>query len=157
PFTLPYNPRALAIQQFERQMAAGRTKTTPVWDALGPDPIPNGQTTPVNPVSGRVTAIAVDPTDPAVVYVGAAPGGVYRAKNGGTSGIPLTDTAQSRAIGSLAIPPSDHTILYVGTGEGNLSGDSYAGVGLYRIDGANGATPVLHGPFGTRVAGTGTG
>jgi photosystem II stability/assembly factor-like uncharacterized protein len=155
PFTLPYNARAVAIQRFDRQVAH-RTKTAPAWDPIGPAPIPNGQTTPVKPVSGRVTAIAVDPTDANVVYVGTAQGGVYRSKNGGTTWTPLTDNALSLAIGSLAIPPSDNTILYVGTGEGNLSGDSYAGVGLYRINSANGTTPVLHGPFESRVAGTGT-
>ncbi|MGE5322688.1 MAG: hypothetical protein ACM3SW_07495, partial [Actinomycetota bacterium] len=48
------------------------------WTPLGPAPIPNGQTDPnlitANelPVSGRVTAIVIDPTDPLAntVYVG---------------------------------------------------------------------------------------
>jgi photosystem II stability/assembly factor-like uncharacterized protein len=159
PFTLPYNAREVAIAKFNRQVVArGRDhgKVVPVWTAIGPAPIPNGQTTPTRPVSGRVTAIVVDPASANVVYVGTAQGGVYRSKNGGTSWTPLTDNAASLAIGSLALAPSDHTILYVGTGEGNESSDSYAGVGLYRINGANGTTPVLHGPFETRVAGTGT-
>jgi hypothetical protein len=48
----------------------------PQWVALGPDPIPNGQTFTSHgsappslevPVSGRVSAIAVDPADPQIV------------------------------------------------------------------------------------------
>src|SRR5262249_47098311 len=34
-----------------------------------------------------------------------------------------------------------------GTGEGNLSGDSFFGVGLYIIRGASTPTPVVTGPF----------
>ena len=154
PFPRDRNARVQAIQKFERQLA-GRGKAGPTWTAIGPAPIPNGQTTPTNPVSGRVTAIAVDPTDANVVYVGTANGGVWRSKNGGTSWTPLMDDAESLAIGSLAIPPSDNSILYVGTGEGNLSGDSYAGVGLYRINSANGTTPAVNGPFEARVGGNG--
>src|SRR6516164_8037871 len=74
--------------------------TAPVWTAIGPAPIPNGQTIPedVNgislthtPVSGRVTAIVIDPADPNTAYVGAAQGGVYQTRNGGTTWTPLMD------------------------------------------------------------------
>jgi hypothetical protein len=156
PFTLDYNARQVAVQKFQRAMA-NRGKAGPSWTAIGPAPIPNGQTSPTNAVSGRVTAIAVDPTDPNVVYVGTANGGVWRSKNGGTNWTALFDDEATLAIGSLAIAPSSPSTLYVGTGEGNLSGDSYAGLGLYRINSANGTTPVVNGPFETRVAGTGTG
>src|ERR1700731_4862648 len=66
----------------------------PSWTAIGPFPIPNGQTDPANangisqtqsPVSGRTTAIAVHPTNPNIAYVGTAQGGVYRTLNGGAS------------------------------------------------------------------------
>ena len=155
PFNLDYNARQVAVQRFEQAMA-NRGKAGPAWTPIGPMPIPNGQTTPTNPVNGRVTAIAVDPTDANVVYVGTANGGVWRSKNGGTNWLPLFDDEATLAIGSLALAPSDPSILYVGTGEGNLSGDSYAGLGLYRINSANGTTPVVNGPFEARIAGTGT-
>src|SRR5205807_6174227 len=44
----------------------------PAWTSLGPAPIPNGQTEPADangisltqaPVSGRLTAVAIDPAD----------------------------------------------------------------------------------------------
>ncbi|HEY7281104.1 MAG TPA: hypothetical protein VID47_05855 [Actinomycetota bacterium] len=158
PFTLPYNARLTAIRRLEHQRAdRGKGGAGPAWTALGPDPIPNGQTNPTRPVSGRVTAIAVDPADPNDVYVGTAQGGLYRSRDGGSTWTAMMDDAATLAIGSLAFAPSDPSVLYVGTGEGNLSGDSYAGVGLYRFDDANGASPTMHGPFETRIAGTGTG
>jgi len=120
------------------------------WVELGPNPIPNGQTSPSVPVSGRVTAIEIHPINPNVVYAGTAQGGVFRSTNGGTSWNPIFDNAQSLAIGSLALAPSDPRILYIGTGEANGSSDSFAGVGLYRIDNAEtttGAISDLVGPI----------
>jgi len=119
----------------------------PSWTALGPAPIPNGQTTPAEvPVSGRVTAIAVDPTDATIVYAGTAQGGVYRSLDGGASWTAVLDTALSLAIGAITIDPNTPTTVFVGTGEGNLSGDSFFGVGIYIIRTAT-TTPVVTGPF----------
>jgi hypothetical protein len=121
----------------------------PTWFPLGPDPIPNGQTSPSEiPVSGRVTAIAVDPTDSSgdTVYVGTAQGGLYRSLDGGETWTPLMDSALSLAIGAVTIDPLDHTKLFVGTGEGNLSLDSFFGVGVYIIQNAT-TTANLSGPF----------
>ena len=110
------------------------------WVPLGPAPIPvSGSTS----YSGRVSAIAVHPTDPNIVYVGTAQGGLYRTLNGGTTWTPLMDSALTIAIGAVAISPSDPTTVFVGTGESTLCGSGcYIGVGLYRITNAD-TTPVL--------------
>jgi hypothetical protein len=97
----------------------------------------------------------VHPTNPNIVYVGAAQGGVYRSLDGGATWTPLMDSALSLAIGAIAIDPLNPSTVFVGTGEGDRSGDSFFGVGLYRIDNAD-SSPVLSGPFETRVDGTGT-
>ena len=121
--------------------------TSTAWTAIGPAPIPNGQTTNISTaVSGRVTAIAVHPTNPDLVYVGLAQGGVWRSSDGGLNWVPLFDQQATLAIGAHTLAPSDPTILYVGTGEANGSADSYFGLGLYRIDQAD-AAPVINGPF----------
>lgn len=118
------------------------------WTFVGPNPIPNGQTTDVSTaVSGRVSAIAVDPTDENVVWAGAAGGGVYRSLNGGTNWTPVLDDALTLSVGAIAIAPSDPTIVYVGTGESASGGDTMAGVGVYRITAAKSASPVVSGPF----------
>jgi len=89
--------------------------------------------------SGRVTAMAISPTctqGKCTLYVAAAGGGVWRtdkALNGSnwqfTSG-----GFGTNAIGSLLIDPRDASgnTLYAGTGEPNASGDSEAGVGIYK-------------------------
>src|ERR1043166_4355088 len=109
------------------------------WVPLGPSPIPNGS----SPYSGRVSAIAVHPTNPDIAYVGTAQGGLYRTLNGGTTWTQLMDSALTLAIGAVAISPSDPTTVFVGTGESTLCGSGcFIGVGLYRITNAD-TTPVL--------------
>ncbi|MGB9181930.1 MAG: carboxypeptidase-like regulatory domain-containing protein, partial [Pyrinomonadaceae bacterium] len=155
----PIDPeaRGRAITQMEQQQAellegakkrygANAPLAFPNWVELGPNPIPLGQTqtTRVN-VVGRISAIEIDPTDPNKVYVGTAQGGVFRSLDGGTTWTPIFDTAQSLAIGALNLDPANGW-LWVGTGEANGSADSYAGVGLYRIENVN-TTATLVGPI----------
>jgi hypothetical protein len=106
------------------------------WVPLGPDSIPNGQTdTTASPVSGRVSAIAVHPTNSNIVYVGGAQGGVWKTSNALSATptwTPLTDHQASLAVGDIAIDPVNPNIIYVGTGESNGSCDSYYGRGILR-------------------------
>jgi len=140
----------------------------PAWTALGPFPIPNGQTEPADangisqtqsPVSGRVSAIVVHPTNPDIAYVGTAQGGLYRTLNGGTTWTQLMDNAPSGvigtplAIGALAISPVNASTIFVGTGEGNLSGDSFFGTGFYIITNADTFNPIINGPYNANDTG----
>ncbi|MBA3322016.1 MAG: hypothetical protein H0T45_11310, partial [Pyrinomonadaceae bacterium] len=126
------------------------------WTALGPTPIPNGQTSGrSDPVSGRTISIAIHPTNPDIVYVGTAQGGLYRSLNGGLNWTQLMDidnattpgTGTALAVGALAIDPSNPTTVFVGTGEAGFSADSFIGRGVFRIRNAE-TTPVVEGPFG---------
>ena len=151
---LPADPslREAAIRQRSLQMTSlpsrfGSVAFVPgAWIPIGPSPIPNGQVVGALAVSGRVTAFAIDPGNTNKVYLGTAQGGVYRSTDGGTNWTQLFDSATSSAIGALALAPSDATKLFVGTGEANGSGDSYAGVGMYRIDNCD-TTATLVGPI----------
>jgi Peptidase family C25/Carboxypeptidase regulatory-like domain len=120
-----------------------------VWSSIGPSPLPNGQTFNTNnvAVSGRITAIAIHPTNSNIAYVGAAQGGIFRTLDGGATWTSIFDNANSLAIGAITIAPSQPSTVYIGTGEENFSCDSYFGVGVYRIDNADGASPTLSGPF----------
>lgn len=144
---------AMKRQEMELAQNRGQATAERSWRAIGPAPIPNGQTTTITTaVSGRTTAIAVHPTNPNIAYVGTAQGGLYRTLDGGTTWTPMLDGALSLAIGSVAIAPSDPTIVFVGTGEPSFSADSFFGVGIYRITTAD-TTPVLAGPLNSDGAG----
>ncbi|HEX6861520.1 MAG TPA: hypothetical protein VF414_01830, partial [Thermoanaerobaculia bacterium] len=93
------------------------------WVPLGPFAVPRGEGydgTRV-PVSGRVSALALDPGDPSVVYLGSALGGVWRSPDAGASWLPVSDGEASLAIGALAVDPVQAGIVYAGTGEANLA------------------------------------
>jgi len=107
------------------------------WTAIGPAPTNNGQTygTPKVPVTGRVTALAPHPTNPNILYLGAAQGGVWKTTNALSPSpiwTPLTDQQASLAVGAIAVDPNNGDIIYVGTGESNYSCDSYFGAGILK-------------------------
>lgn len=165
---IPSGARLNALKQLDRKLAQeadahshkGKTtansQNTPAWTMIGPQPQTNVWW---GPNSGRVAAVAVDPTNTNVVYAGAAQGGVWKTTDGGVTWNPLTDTQASLATGSLALDPQNHLTLYVGTGEENNSGDSYYGAGILKsTDGGNTWTNIP-GPFaggsggGARIGG----
>jgi hypothetical protein len=93
------------------------------WTPLGPAPI-QAPDHPGDTATGRVSAIAADPTNANVIYVGAASGGVWKTTNGGQTWFPLTDSQDTLNIGAIAIAPSSPNVIYAGTGESNFSGDN---------------------------------
>jgi hypothetical protein len=143
-------------EQQQRSLARNVLATppfTPAWVAVGPAPITAGQTPGSfafpSPVSGRVSAIAIDPVDSAV-FVGGAQGGIWRSLDTGATWVPLTDDIGSLAVGSIAISRSNnnpgHATVYLGTGEGNYSCDSYGGVGVYK---STDSGTTWQGPYGS--------
>ena len=114
------------------------TPTGPQWRPLGPWTIPNGQTygsSRVN-VSGRLSAIAIDPRNPQHVLIGAANGGVWESFDRGASWSPRTDYAATLTVGAVVFDPLNSAIVYCGTGEGNFW--SFLGAGILRS--TNGGT-----------------
>jgi len=116
------------------------------WTLIGPEPTDTPYNVPV--VAGRITALAVDPTNANVVYAGAADGGVWKTTDGGIHWAPLTDTQPSLAVGSIAIDPSNHSTIYVGTGEENYNGDAYYGAGILKSTDGGTSWAQIKGPFG---------
>jgi hypothetical protein len=127
------------------------------WQALGPV-TPNvpgepsqfydydTQSGPTTQESGRVTALAIDPNcgkasapsgAPCRLWVAAAGGGIWRTNDAlaaKPSWIAPPDSLPTNAFGSLVIDPNNATgnTLYAGSGEPNGSGDSEAGLGLFK-------------------------
>ncbi len=97
------------------------------------NPIKNITLTNIGPsiMSGRVTAIAVNPKQPTHFYVAYASGGLWFTNNNGTTFTPIMDNSQTQNIGALAVDFINN-IIWVGTGENNSSRSSYAGIGILK-------------------------
>lgn len=108
----------------EARLEAARARTVaPEWAPLGPTNI-----------SGRISDLACHPTNPAVAYIGAASGGVWKTTDTGGSWAPLFDDEATLSIGSVAVDPQNPQIVWAGTGEPNGGGGSvtYGGVGVLK-------------------------
>jgi hypothetical protein len=118
------------------------------WILLGPAPLASDASgtglQDYGFVSGRATAVMIDPADPSgnTVYMGGAQSGVWKSTNAANSdpaGVfwtPLTDNQATLSIGALAIQPGNSdpskSLILAGTGEANNSSDSYFGLGMLR-------------------------
>jgi uncharacterized protein (TIGR03437 family) len=161
--SIPAGARRKAILELERIDAAARAQrqaqrgialgTLPfalttdavTWRQIGPQPTRYAGSPYLT--AGRVNAIAIDPRDNNVVYIGAADGGVWKTLDGGVNWTPLTDNQPSLANGSITLDPSHPDTIYVGTGEENFSQDSYYGAGILKsTDGGQTWTNIV-GPF----------
>lgn len=95
------------------------------WSFLGPDNM-----------GGRTRALVIDPTNPNVLYAGAAAGGIWKSTNAGVTWSALGDLLPFLAVNALAMDPTDNTILYAGTGDVangfDLGSDSVRGGGIYK-------------------------
>jgi hypothetical protein len=121
---------------------------TAPWQPIGPNAI-------VSPtygnLTGRITALALDPNDNTgnTLYLGATGSGVWKSTNAAgalaaATFAPLTDNlpafnpnagtgvVPSLSIGALAVQPAPNPVLLAGTGDPNYATDSYYGEGLLR-------------------------
>ena len=83
-------------------------------------------------MGGRIDDIAVSESDPNVIYIGYAVGGVFKSDNNGTSFTPVFQSETVASIGDIAIHPRDPNIVYVGTGEANNRQTASFGEGIYK-------------------------
>src|SRR6266567_2620895 len=153
---IPSGARFKAFQHMQRMMAAeGKLVRQPdgnyaaatpqagpavggSWSSLGPTPTTGGFYTPV---SGRIEAVAVDPSDTTgnTVLIGGAMGGIWRSTDAGLTWTPVGDQNASLAMGSIAFAPSacnpapGSCTVYAGTGEQASTGfDTYYGAGVLK-------------------------
>ena len=77
---------------------------------------------------GRVNAMAVDPTNPAVIYIGAPAGGIWKSTDTGATWTPLTDQLPQIGVSGIAIDPTDSNIIYIATGDDDAGDSTSVGV-----------------------------
>ncbi|HUA85299.1 MAG TPA: hypothetical protein VMB85_15660 [Bryobacteraceae bacterium] len=93
-------------------------------------------------MGGRIDDLAVVESDPRIIYVGAAAGGIFKSVNGGATWKAIFENQPNPSIGDLALAPSNPSILYVGTGEANNRQSSSWGDGVYKS--MDGGTTFVH-------------
>lgn len=90
-----------------------------VFTAVGPKntSTPYQQYMSAGPISGRKNAAAFAPSNPSIIYVASAGGGVWKSTNGGTSFSPLSDKWPFLNTSSITVHPTNPNIVLVGTGD----------------------------------------
>lgn len=118
---------------------------TSVWQPVGPTAVTSEN---FGLVTGRVAALALDPSDATgnKLYLGATGGGVWLSQNANAASaasvefIPLTDDPSaligalpaSIGIGALTVQSGGTGVILAGTGDPNDALDSYYGAGILR-------------------------
>ncbi|MCB0597086.1 MAG: T9SS type A sorting domain-containing protein [Lewinellaceae bacterium] len=112
-----------AVRQTRLAKSSVMNRGNEAWEVAGP----------LN-IGGRITDIALHPTDPNIIYAGASVGGVFKSTDGGVSWEAVFENEGALSIGNIALAPSDPDILYVGTGEANgeFASGAFFGDGVYR-------------------------
>jgi len=112
--------------------------TLPATAQVKLDQFKNMQPRNIGPagMSGRVTAIDALYSNPEIIFVGAASGGVWKTENGGAVWKPLFDEQPLINIGAIKIQQNNPSVIWVGTGEGNPRNSLNLGEGIFKtLDG----------------------
>jgi photosystem II stability/assembly factor-like uncharacterized protein len=83
-------------------------------------------------MSGRIASIEAVDSNPDIIYVGTATGGVWKSESGGITWTPIFDDQPVAAIGAVAVYQPNPDIVWVGTGEGNMRNSVSVGNGIYK-------------------------
>jgi hypothetical protein len=100
-------------------LASRASAQQPSWEEIGP----------FN-VGGRVSALAVDPQNPAHVIVGTPAGGLWQTHNGGATWSGLSLWLASVPVSAIAFDAADPRRIFVGTGALADNGAVQGGIGL---------------------------
>lgn len=133
-FMIPPEDEFRAYQQaFPTGRAASRNLLG-AWTEIGP--FFKNATSGWNPGQGRVSGIAIHPSDQTVMYISSPGGGIWKSTNSGAAWSSKIDNVNSAWMNvyHICIAPNDQTVLFAGLTEGGVikstnSGDTWAATG----------------------------
>ncbi len=107
-----YRVSALVEQEaFKKAAKITPLSVSAAWTELGPKSFT--YTSGWNPGVGRVTSVAVNPTNTDIIYVSSPGGGIWKTTDGGASWTPLVDDNSAYMnVFNLAIAPSNTNTIY---------------------------------------------
>ncbi|MBK6729915.1 MAG: T9SS type A sorting domain-containing protein [Bacteroidetes bacterium] len=83
------------------------------WEPFGTDEVPSD-----GGGVGRINVVQLDPSNPDIIFIGTAGGGVWKSPDAGATWLPLTDGIPVTSIADIAIDPINTNIIYIATGDG---------------------------------------
>jgi photosystem II stability/assembly factor-like uncharacterized protein len=99
------------FQSFIANSKASTLSASDPWTELGPKSFT--ATTGWNPGVGKVTSVAVNPANNAIIYISSPGGGIWKTINSGTTWTPLVDnTSTFMDVNNLAIDPSNPNTIF---------------------------------------------
>jgi photosystem II stability/assembly factor-like uncharacterized protein len=132
---LKFLPRTLGLSEIILLMSA------PGLMGQATAPISNQDLSTLQPrligpavTGGRVHDIEAVPSNPSIVFVASASGGLWKSTNRGIDWKNVFADMPVSTFGDVAIAPSNPEVIYAGTGEQNNRQSSSWGNGVYRSD-----------------------
>lgn len=102
------------------------------WQPVGP--FTHTNTGSWSSGQGRVTVVAIDPSNANTIYIGAPAGGIWKSTNNGTTWTPLSDELPQIGVSGIVVDPTNSNVIYIATGDKDAS-DTYSVGVLKSTDG----------------------
>lgn len=129
------NSDALIQQEYSKLVKSGKKESSRFssgnWIEEGPfGYVDEDETTGL----GRLNCIAFHPSNPNILFVGAASGGLWRSMDNGATWKPLTDGLPSIGVSGITIDPNNANKIWILTGDGDGQDSFTTGI-LYSSNG----------------------
>lgn len=125
-YFIPSEKEDRAYHEAVRNMGVKSRANMP-WSEMGPTYW--SRTSGWNPGVGRITSLAIDPSDTTVIYVTSPGGGIWKSTNGGSTWTSLVDFVNSSWMNffHIVIDPNNTSTLYASLSSGGVLKSTNAG------------------------------
>lgn len=114
-------------EAFKKAAKISPLSVSAAWTELGPKSFT--YTSGWNPGVGRVTSVAVNPTNTDIIYVSSPGGGIWKTTTGGGTWTPLVDNNSAyMKVFNLCIDPSNTNTIYAAIMDGGVIKSTDAGI-----------------------------